>query len=196
MSLTEWILLAALHFAPPSKHPDFPGHEETVEEATARYELIANDIAGAVAHWKNRKGAKNAAALALAFAIGETGLTKDADVGPCFRGKYRPTWANHEIDYKARCDSGKAATIWQFHATIVDGERLEVADLFADRARAAKLAIRFMYASLKNCAHLKPEDRLSGFGIGRCVEGNEQVRKRWRSYERIKDWKPAASSKP
>lgn len=176
-TLAEWLLAAALHFSPPEKLPQFPGHEETRDQAVTRYASIVDDIVAAV---DGVKAPKHAAALALAWGIGESALAHDADLGPCHR----------EGRWKKRCDGGLAASIWQVHATTFDGELLKVEDLFGDRARTARLVVQRMASSWVQCRHLEPRDRFSAFGIGRCVEGNEQVRKRFALYQTIAGWKP------
>lgn len=186
-AFVAWILAAALHFAPPERHPRFDGYEETAEQARARYEQIAVDIAAAV---EGRKDAKDMAALALAWAIGESALAPDADKGPCYR---RGRW-------KLRCDGGLAAGPWQLHEywDRQAKERVTVAAIFADRARSAKTVVRKLIGAWVQCAHLAPEDRLSGFGLGHCEAGNASVRARYRLWQRVRAWQPpppaAASS--
>jgi hypothetical protein len=186
-AFVAWILAAALHFAPPERHPRFDGYEETAEQAHARYEQIAVDIAAAV---EGRKDAKDMAALALAWAIGESALAPDADKGPCYR---KGRW-------KLRCDGGLAAGPWQLHEywDRQAKERVTVAAIFADRARSAKTVVRKLIGAWVQCAHLAPEDRLSGFGLGHCEAGNASVRARYRLWQRVRAWQPprppAASS--
>lgn len=173
--MAAWLLAAAVHFSPPEKLPQL-GYTETREETVARYAEIVGSIVEAV---DDVKAKKPAAALALAWGIGESALSRDADIGPCHR----------EGRWKTRCDSGLAATVWQIHATTFEGGALTVADLFADRKRAARLVVRRQASSWSQCRHLEPRDRFSAFGIGRCVEGNEQVRKRFALYQTIVAWK-------
>lgn len=176
-TLEAWLLAAALHFAPPEKAPKFDGHVETVDEATARYASIAHDIAAAV---DGRKEPKNAASLALAWALGESGLAHDADVGPCYR----------KGAYRTRCDSGQAATLWQLHAhrDRETGEPVTLPMLFDDRALAARIAVRGLVGSWTQCRHLEPRDRFSGFGVGHCVAGVEQVRRRYQLWLTVRAW--------
>ena len=46
-ALADWVLLAALHFAPLETRPQFRGFEEARDEAFGRYLGIAADIAAA-----------------------------------------------------------------------------------------------------------------------------------------------------
>ena len=183
-ALIAWLVLAALHFAPPAKHRVFPGHEETAEQALARYTSIATDIATAV---EGRKDAKDRAALMLAWGIGETGLYHDADKGPCWR----------EGVWKTRCDGGLAAGIWQMHThrDPTSGKWLSVEEIFGDRARAARTATTLISKSLKSCTHVAAEDQLSAFGLGRCVSNNRSVRARYKLWNQVRAWEPPPAVK-
>jgi hypothetical protein len=179
--LEVWLLAAALHFAPPERHRQFPGHEETLEQARVRYASIAHDIAEAVA---TKFDEKSMGALTLAYAIGESDLYKDADEGPCFR----------EGAYKTRCDGAAAAGIWQTHEYMdrsgPEPERVTVAMIFADRARSARFVVRMLSRALKSCPRLALEDRLSIFGLGHCVAGDPRVRARYELWMRVRLWQP------
>jgi hypothetical protein len=186
--LAAWLLAAALHFSPVERLPQFPGHEETAESSRERYGAIAADVASVV---EEMKGTKQEAALLLAWALGESGLARDADVGPCFRGRHKG--ANH----RTRCDSGAAASMWQIHEHVAkDGTPVTKEQLFADRKLAARTMLRALRASSKACRHLKPEDRFSQAGLGRCVEGNKSVRARFRLWARVAGWAPTQGAAP
>lgn len=176
--LAEWVLSAALYFAPIESRPQFKGYEETREEAFDRYISIANDIAEAAQeNAKTEGGAKQRAALLLAVAVGESGLSADVDQGPCYR----------QGNWKARCDGGTSFTLWQLKHALIDGElvRGKLLEGHDNRKRAAKGALRALLGSLGMCKKLPEEDRLSGYGVGRCVTGNKSVRARWALYQRV-----------
>jgi len=180
--LAAWLLAAALHFAPPEKLPQFPGHEESHEAALVRYSVIALDVADVV---EEMKGSKQEAALLLAWAIGESGLARDADVGPCFRGKHKGG------NYRTRCDSGAAASMWQIHEHLAkDGTRVTKEMLFEERRLAVRTMLRALRSSSRACKHLEPRDRFSQAGLGRCVEGNASVRARFKLWGRVAGWMP------
>ena len=177
-ALAGWVLSAAVAFAPPATRPQFKGHEESLDETAARYASIAEDIAAAAEEGaKSEADAKQRAALLLAVAVGESGLSADVDRGPCYR----------QGNWKARCDGGTSFTIWQMKHAIVDGELVAGRKLegVANRRRAAKGALRALLGSIGMCKKLPAEDRLSGYGVGRCVEGNKSVRARWALYVRV-----------
>lgn len=177
-ALAEWVLSAALTFAPIETRPQFKGYEESRDEAFSRYISIAADIAAAAEeNAKSERAAKERAALLLAVAIGESGLSADVDRGPCYR----------KGGYKTRCDSGTSFTLWQMKAALVDGKPMRAAELVGHdkRRTAARAALRALLGSLGMCRKLPAEDRLSGYGAGRCIEGHKGVRARWALYQRV-----------
>ncbi len=178
MTLVAWVLAALLHFAPVEKLPRFAGYEETPEQARARFASIAADIVAAVEANKGTLSDRTEAALLAAVAIGESGLALDTDRGPCFR----------KGAYRTRCDSGLAATIWQLQAVRWEGQDLRAKDLFADRPRAARIALRAALSSLHRCRHLPAEDRLAALG-GSC-KPSKSATARYRLWQRVRAWEP------
>lgn len=179
--LAEWVLAAALHFAPLETRPKFAGYEETADEARARYVSLAEDIAEAAE--KSKGPDIPQAAMLLAVAIGESGLSFDVDKGPCYR----------KGGYRLRCDGGTSYSLWQLKAGVVDGVAYGGHEFqgLDKRKLAARAALRKLEGSLGMCKHLEPQDRLSAYGAGRCLEGHKSVRERWALYQRVRDWKPA-----
>ena len=178
-ALADWVMLAALHFAPLETRPRFEGYEETRDEAFGRYLGIAADIAAAAEEHPGTDAEKRRrAALLLAVAVGESGLSRDVDEGPCYRrGKWR-----------ARCDGGTSHTIWQIKAGWLNGQPIHGADLRGlDRRKdAARVALRAIHGSLGRCKALEPADRLSGYGAGTCKPGIASVRARWALFEKVR----------
>jgi hypothetical protein len=177
-ALADWVLLAALHFAPIETRPRFEGFEETQEEAFGRYLGISADIAAAAEEHAGTDAEKRRrAALLLAVAVGESGLSRDVDEGPCYR---RGGW-------KARCDSGTSHTLWQMKAAMVDGRAVHARELrgFDKRPQAARAALRALSGSLGACRQLEARDRLSMYGSGSCRPGLKSVRARWALFERV-----------
>jgi hypothetical protein len=177
-ALAEWVLSAALFFAPVETRPKVAGYEETADEARARYASIAEDIAAAAEEGAPPAGeAKRRAALLLAVAVGESGLSYDVDKGPCYR----------KGNWRERCDGGTSFTIWQLKAVSIDGEHRHARHVegVAKRKIAAKAALRKILGSLGMCKSLAPEDRLSAYGAGRCLEGHKGIRARWALFQRV-----------
>ena len=177
-ALADWVLLAALHFAPIETRPQFPGHEETREEAFSRYVSIAADIAAAAEERGGSEGEQRRhAALLLAVAVGESGLSRDVDEGRCYRAG----------GWRKRCDAGTSWTLWQMKTGILQGQLVRGQALagFDRRRDAARAALRALLGSLGACAQLEAPDRLSVYGAGRCVAGLPSVRARWSLFGRV-----------
>lgn len=177
MTLAEWTLAALLHFAPPELQARNPWADPSVEEARKRYQEIAQTIAAECADTKSQR---SCAALLSAIAIGESGLARDADLGPCYR----------KGAHQTRCDSGAAASVWQVHAHGFDarGEDITIKRLFAERALAAWLVHRIARGSLARCGNLPEEDRLAGLG-GSC-KPSKSARARFHLWKKIEGWNP------
>ena len=174
MTLAEWTLAALLHFAPPERHDGRPWADASREAAVLRYEGIRDAIT-------SQCTTKPCASLLVALAVGESGLARDADIGPCYRiGGYR-----------RRCDSGRAASVWQAQAYGVgpEGEPVTVARLFAERPLAAWVVLRTARASLARCKHLPVEQRLAGLGGGNC-KPSKAATSRWHLWQTVQAWNP------
>lgn len=176
MTEAQWILAAMLHVAPVEKLPQFPGYPETPLESRARYAEIAEVIADTCDDAKSVRGCTS---MLVAIAAGESGFSRDTDIGPCYR----------KGAYWKRCDSGRAASVWQAQAWGVDwdGEKITVARLFADRHLAAWQTLRVARASLARCGG--GVDSLSGLS-GRCIKGEGPWRARYRLWQRVMVWEP------
>ncbi len=178
MSLSVWALAALLHFAPLSNHDRAPWADASHEAALQRYEHIARAIVTACSDSPKQR---DCAALLAAIAIGESGLARDADEGPCYRrGAFR-----------TRCDSGRAASVWQVQAWGRDsaGDPITVAKLFASRELAAKQTLKMARWSVARCGKKDSRDRLSGLS-GRCIDGPGPWRSRLALWERLRSWEP------
>lgn len=185
--IVAWLTALALQLCPPAHAHQFPGHIETVEQATARYQSIAEDIYTVVdkASTKMFSKQRNAGFL-LALAIGETELAHDADLGPCYR----------EGAHKHRCDGGRAVGILQ----VQPGSPERIKELFADRKALLTVGLRAVVSSLGTCRHLPFDERLAAYGAGNCENARARAgsKKRFATFERVmslravpKDWPKA-----
>lgn len=169
--IINWILAAMLAQSPPTrdaKHQQFGPWTETAEEREHRYRSIAEDV-WAVAYDPDVKpiyggpnGRAHTAALVLAVAYMESGFAPDVDKGPCYRGKPgSPQWS--------RCDGGRSACMMQIN--IGNGKTTEgwtQQDLFDDRRKCFKAAIRKLRGSVGACKSLGPDAALNAYGQGYC----------------------------
>lgn len=153
-SFIAWIFSLLVALAPPAKLaalPAYPGWAETAEARTARMWSIAEDIA-AVA-----ESPAEAAAL-VAIAWHESAFAADVDKGPCYRGPKGDG---------ARCDAGRAASMWQ-----LQGDAAERAKLFAERRYAARRARDLMRRSARACVQRHGrEAALRVYASGTCRLG-------------------------
>ncbi len=169
LPLYVYVVLALLRFAPIERLPAFPGHEETQREALARYGAIAEAI---VAVCETKARPHSCAALLVAIGKGESHFARDADIGPCHRGK----------GYRARCGGGKAASVWQVESDFAPAE------IFADRQLAASL----VYLGAHTCSRNPAPDALAGLS-GTCKPTGkhlEATRAHYRMWLRVAGWRP------
>ncbi len=199
MVLKEIILAALLQFAPPEKQNINPWRDDSHEESLERYNAIADAIvnvcevkkepatesaaAETAESPKPSAGELNCASLLAALAIGESGLARDADTGPCYR----------KGGFKTRCDSGQAASVWQVHSyseydpQTKQPRMVKVSELFADRTLAARRAYYVARSSWSLCKKMPAIDRLSGLS-GSCQAGLKSVHSRYKLWQSIQDW--------
>lgn len=177
MTKTEFVLAMILHVAQPDLRPPdaspYPEARETHEARAARYQAIAEDIAAEVfdpaaapVYW-GPFGRVRTAALVVSVAWNESGFARDVDVGPCAPGRVRA----------GQCDHGRSASMWQIK--IGRGRTREgwtQADLFSDRRKAIRAALRGLRSSFGLCKHLEEELRLTAYGTGSCEEPLERSR--------------------
>ncbi len=181
MSLREWALAALLHHWPVERVPVMPGHEETRVAMLERYEQIVDAVVLVAEEEPAVPGGlsdRSEVALLLAIAIGESGLAKDADVGPCFQGD------GHE----RRCDRGRSASAWQVWAS---AWKLHPGDLFNDRTLAARIALRAARGSIALCRKkgLPAVDGLSALS-GRCIRNLKPAQSHYHRWNAIAAWEP------
>lgn len=174
LDLSTWVLAALLHFAPPEAHEKAPWADPSRAHALARYRAVAEAIVSVC-------DSKSCAALLVAQAVGETGMARDADEGPCHRAG----------SYRTRCDSGRAASVFQAHAfaSDKDGQKITKERLFKDRALAAWHVLRIARGSLRQCRHLPAQDRLAGLGNSKCKR-SDAATKRWYLWQTVSAWNP------
>lgn len=161
-----WLLGLALASVPVERAKNPPGWEESPELRAQRYEHIAADLA-AVAYDPRERPAYDGpqarartAALMLGVAIMESGLARDVDLGPCFRGSNGTG---------PRCDRGRAFCLMQVHAdgpgrTTREGWTGE--ELTSDRRKCFRAALHLIRASFHSAAGADPTHRLDAYAGG------------------------------
>lgn len=177
MTKTEIVLAMILHVAQPDVRPPdvspFPEARETHEQRDERYRAIAEDVAAVVFDpaeapvYRGPFGRVRTAGLVVAVAWMESGFARDVDLGPCAPGRVRA----------GQCDHGRSASMWQIK--VGRGRTREgwtQADLFADRRKAIRAALRGLRSSFGLCKHLEEELRLTAYGTGTCAVPLERSR--------------------
>lgn len=173
--VVAWLLSVMLAAAPPdrlTRGRTAPEAVETVEQATARYEEFARTVA-LVAYdpaesplFGGADGRSRTAAVMLSVAFHESGFRRDVSLG---------------VGSRARGDHGRSCTAWQFN--IGSGKNISghtCDELLADPEQAARDALRVLRVSMKSCAGLPVEERLSMYTAGRCEPGQIASRSRFR----------------
>lgn len=170
-----WLLALMLQFVPPDRSLQVPSHPETVQQRTDRYRDIARDIRAVVFDPETKVlpglTRRKTAALVLAVAIGESGLARDVDLGPCYREG--PKWV-------LRCDSGIAVGLWQVQIPLH-----QQAPYWLDRQLLLRLAYKKLRQSFRLCRHLAPCYRLAAYGSGSCDRGRKLAASRWGLFRRL-----------
>ena len=195
--LSVWILTLMTYLAPPEKIaalPALPGWAETADQRLERYRSIADDIAAVVLDDEEvpvvpgPRGRVVSAALLVAVSYYESLWSPDVDRGPCYRGRE----GGHR-----RCDGGASASIFQIHVgTGRTAEGWTRADLFADRKRAVRVALRLLRQSFGACRSAGPDGRLNVYASGRCDAGQALGARRLRLMRRLLGAFPPPAVKP
>jgi len=163
---SAWILALALSASPPERAKNPPGWDETVEVRRRRYESIASDLAAVVYDpdvrplYPGPRGRAQTAALLLAIAVEESGLARDVDLGPCYRGS---------SGTGPRCDRGRAFCLLQVHADGIGGRTREGwtgGELFDDRRKCFRAGLSLARSSFGAAAGADPTHRLDAYAGG------------------------------
>ncbi len=168
-----WLYHAALQQAPPERAwtpPSGPHADETPQARARRYKTIAKDIYRVVFDSRAKPipgfNRLDTAGFVLGHAIGESALSPDADLGPCYR----------EHPWQTRCDGGQSVGILQLQI-----EKSQQPEFFGNRKRLIWHALKALRSSFSACRDLPVEERLAMYGAGNCESERGRVasRKRW-----------------
>jgi hypothetical protein len=164
--IAAWALAALIARAPPDRLATAQaafGAGETAEERADRYRSYAEDLAAAVRAgaplFKGSRARALTAGVLLGVAFHETGLARDADVGPC----------RSDGAHRGRCDGGRAACSLQVLVGAgVTAEGWSREDLFADRRKCFASALAVIRRSWRACASSPPALRFAAWNAGSC----------------------------
>ena len=187
--VVKWVVSQMSEWSPPGKSL-FPDAKESVEEATARYGLIADDAAHVAFDpaepplFKGPNGRYKTLALLLAVADSESGFRKDVDVGKgnYSKGDSGQSWCLEQVRLGV-ATKGKTHT----RISLVDGGGIKYVydgtgyggeDLVSDRKKCFRVALHIMRVSFDTCSGLDVEKRLSLYASGSCSLGWEASSRR------------------
>jgi hypothetical protein len=161
-SLVTYLVAAMLSWVPLRAHTD-----ESPDDARARYESIARDVASVVLDsgeeplFGGPGGRAQTALLMLSVASYESSYRKAVDDG------------------RTRGDHGRSYCLMQIRAgNGTTPEGWSGAQLVEDRQRCFRSALHFLRGSFGVCHRLPIDDRLSAYATGRCVENASISRSR------------------
>ena len=178
--------------APPGRKLYIPEAQETVEDATSRYEDIAKDVAYVV--WDEdekpifhgSRGRERTAMVLLAVATFEGGFRKDVDfgVGKMSKGDGGKSWCLNQVNLGKRDSVGSTPNRivvnigGGFKITDHQDEGWSGQDLVDDRQKCFHAALSILRSSFASCSRNPMEERLTQYASGHCDQGEDASRKR------------------
>ena len=178
--------------APPGRKLYIPEAQETVEDATSRYEDIAKDVAYVV--WDEdekpifhgSRGRERTAMVLLAVATFESGFRKDVDfgVGKMSKGDGGKSWCLNQVNLGKRDSVGSTPNRivvnigGGFKITDHQDEGWSGQDLVDDRQKCFHAALSILRSSFASCSRNPMEERLTQYASGHCDQGEDASRKR------------------
>lgn len=193
--IIAWIVAFIVAKAPPGRPQYIPEARETIEEATARYESIAHDIAEVVYDsseaplFRGPDGRARTAAVIQSVMLYESGFRKDVDLGQGrqSKGDGGRSWCMLQIQLgQARANGRTQQRIilqpdGMYHfahdgLTGIGGE-----DLVRDRKICIRAGLHMMRKSFTSCTRGPVEHRLSLYASGECDRGQAESAKRMSS---------------
>ena len=171
--------------APPGRKLYIPEAQETVEDATSRYEEIAKDVVYVVWDENERpifqgsRGRERTAMVLLAVATFESAFRRDVDfgVGKMSRGDGGKSWCLNQINLGKLNSNGSTPT--RIVVTLGGGykftehqdEGWSGQDLVDDRQKCFHAALSILRSSFAACSKNPIEHRLTQYTSGACGQG-------------------------
>lgn len=178
--------------APPGRKLYIPEAQETVEEATSRYEDIARDTAYVVWDPQEKpifhgsRGRVRTALVLYAVILYESGFRKDVDngEGPMSKGDGGQSWCLNQIKLGKKDSDGNTPTRivvtpgGGFKLTNKPTEGWSGQDLVDDRQKCFHAALAILRSSFAACSSLPIENRLNQYASGHIDQGEEASQRR------------------
>lgn len=178
--------------APPGRKLYIPEAQETVEEATTRYEDIARDTAYVV--WdplekpifRGSRGRIRTTLVLYAVISYESAFRKDVDTGegPMSKGDGGKSWCLNQVNLGKK--DGLGNTPYRIVVNIGGGYKFTTKpdegwsgqDLVDDRQKCLHAALAVLRSSFSACSALPIESRLDQYASGHCDRGEEASQRR------------------
>jgi len=187
-----WLMSLMVSVAPPGRKLYIPEAQETVEDATSRYEDIAKDVAYVVWNEQEKpifpgsRGRERTAMVLLAVATFESAFRKDVDfgVGKLSKGDAGKSWCLNQINLGKK--DAKGSTPNRIVVNIGGGYKItdhqeegwSGQDLVDDRQKCFHAALSILRSSFTACSRNPLEERLTQYTSGHCDQGEEASRLR------------------
>jgi hypothetical protein len=174
--------------APPGRKMYIPEAQETVGEATTRYEDIAKDTAYVVWDPQEKpifhgsRGRIRTAMVLYAVITYESGFRKDVDIGegPMSKGDGGASWCMNQVKLGKKDQVGNTPTRiivnigGGFKITTKPNEGWSGQDLVDDRQKCFHAALAILRSSFASCSSFPIENRLNQYASGHCDQGEEK----------------------
>jgi hypothetical protein len=184
-TVTAWILSLIMTSAPPGRKIYYDEGQETIEEATARYESIAEDVIAVVYDpatiplFKGSTGRARTVSVILSIMLHESSFMRHVDygLGKYSRGDNGQSWCLMQLRIgngrTMRWDTvrGRPAAIGDHSEGIFEGYTGE--DLVSDRKICIREGLKVLAVSFGGTYGLPLEDRLRVYASGSRDKGGD-----------------------
>lgn len=189
-SVIVWILSMIMTSAPPGRKVYYPEGQETIEEATERYQSIADDIVSVVYDpetpplFKGSLGRARTASVVLSVMLHESSFMRHVDfgLGKYARGDMGQSWCLMQLRVGSgrtmRWDTvrGRPAAVGDNSSTVFEGYTGE--ELVNDRKVCIREGLKVLAISFGGTQGLPLEDRLRIYASGSRERGGEASKNR------------------
>jgi hypothetical protein len=185
-TVIAWLVAFITAVNPPGSRKWLPAAEETAEDASARYESIAEDLASIVwdrdnpPFFKGPFAREKTASVMLATMKFESQFRRDVDlnIGSKARGDGGDSYCLLQIDVGKGRTQAWNQTKHRFKykgdpSTDVIIPGFTGDELIADRKNCLLTAYRYMRVSFQACSALPVEERLALYASGSCDRGHD-----------------------
>ena len=187
-----WLLSLMVSVAPPGRKSYIPEAQETVEEATSRYEDIAKDTAFVVWDPQEKpifhgsRGRIRTAMVLYAVISYESAFRLDVDTGegPMSKGDGGASWCLNQVNLGKKDKVGNTPIRivvnvgGGYKFTTNQDEGWSGQDLVDDRQKCFHAALAILRSSFAACSALPIESRLNQYASGHCDRGAEASHRR------------------